>query len=75
MYTQKNPPKCPKVGVTTPVEYNGGKIYIGAFAFRVIRKLQDYYSERQFSHPTDKAAAWKHSLKAIDDYRTAERKA
>jgi hypothetical protein len=74
VYTKQKPPKCPKIADEGSIEYNGGKIYLGKFAFRVIRKLRDYYSERQFSHRLDRSTAWKSSLMAIDQYRIDEKK-
>ena len=59
---------CPKSTDKRARDYKTGRIYIGPFAFRCVRKRGDYYTERQFSHTKDRGPAWKKSLKAIDDY-------
>ena len=59
--------RCPSLADTRARDYKGGRVYIGKFAFRCIRKRYDYYSEKQSAHRSDRSGVWEKSMKATDD--------
>lgn len=66
-------PKPPVGTEAPPSDYKGGRIYwkISSMAFRVIRKRQNYASEKRIKWATAKPTKgeWKSALRAIDDYK------
>ena len=53
------------------VTYKGGRIYLNRGAFRAIREMPNFSTEKQFQihRFPNVLQAWLHACKAIDDYK------
>jgi hypothetical protein len=73
-YSRENPPKCPKPEDKEPIEYHGGKIYNCELKFRVLRKKNDAYNEKSFSHKKwGRKEGFKQGLKVVEEYWDAKK--
>jgi len=73
-YSRENPPKCPKPEDKEPIEYHGGKIYNCELKFRVLRKKNDAYTEKSFSHKKwGRKEGFKQGLKVVEEYWDAKK--
>ena len=69
VFSPDAPPPCPADDDSTPIEYNGGRIYNTSNTLRVLRCKTDMYTEKSFSKKKwTLEGGFKAGLEAIDTY-------